>query len=78
MKEKGMLWFCDNNASIDLNLLHAIKYYEKKYDKSPNIVYMNWEEYAFLEETFLRDYEVNIKIEPDKKVQKRHLIIGID
>lgn len=40
--DTGMLWFDnDNNRTIAAKIERAIKYYQEKYDRSPNICYLN-------------------------------------
>ncbi|MEA2007998.1 MAG: hypothetical protein U9O54_02675 [Chloroflexota bacterium] len=83
----GMLWFDnDNSTTISAKIERAIKYYQKKYDRAPNICYLNPQtlngaDYGNTQKAKEKGKELilgEIKVQKTSLVLPNHFWIGVD
>jgi hypothetical protein len=75
----GMLWF-DNDPKVDLEakLKKAFEYYQKKYKKSPNLVWVHPTMLALSEGEGHYNSPLGLTVKPNRSVMPDHFWVGVE
>lgn len=74
----GMLWFDNSNASLNTKIQRAVDYYQKKYEKAPDLCLVHpsmLRDDGRITATFVSD---KITVRPYRPVLPGHIWIGIE
>ncbi len=83
----GMLWFDnDNSTTVSAKIERAIKYYQEKYNRAPNVCYLNPKtlnsaNHGISQKAHSREKELvlgKIKVQKTPLVLPNHFWIGVD
>ena len=73
---KGMLWFDNSSAALNVKIRKATEYYQKKYGRKPDLCLVNPQ--LFSSGNGSPGAEPGITVRPSKFVLPDHLWLGIE